>query len=38
MRTLVDIPMSIAAEKIVVHMDIVITGVNKPVDIPSVGL
>jgi len=38
MRTLVDMPMSIAGEKIVMHMDIVITGVNKPVDIPSVGL
>jgi hypothetical protein len=38
MRTLVDMPMSIAGEKIAMHMDIVITGVNKPVDIPSVGL
>ena len=38
LMTLVDMPMSIAGEKIVMHMDIVITGVNKPVDIPSVGL
>jgi hypothetical protein len=38
MRTLVDMPMRIAGAKIVMHMDIAITGVNKPVDIPSVGL
>jgi hypothetical protein len=37
MRTLVDLPMNIAGERIVVHMDLVITGIDKPVDIPSVG-
>jgi hypothetical protein len=30
-------PMKIAGETIVMHMDLVITRVNKPVDIPSVG-
>jgi hypothetical protein len=37
MRTLIDMPMKVAGETIVMHMDLVITGVNKPVDIPSVG-
>jgi hypothetical protein len=37
MRTLVDMPMSIAGQKITMHIDLVITGVNKPVSIPSVG-
>jgi hypothetical protein len=35
MRTLVDMPMNVVGQKIVMHM--VITGVNKPVSIPSVG-
>jgi hypothetical protein len=37
MRTLVDLPMKIAGERIVMHMDIVFTGVDKRVDIPAVG-
>lgn len=37
MRTLVDLPMQVAGQKIVMHMDLVLTGVNKPVPIPSVG-
>lgn len=37
MRTLIDMPMSIVGQKIVMHMDLVITGVNKPVSFPSVG-
>lgn len=37
MRTLVDMPMSIASQKITMHIDLVITGVNKRVSIPSVG-
>jgi hypothetical protein len=37
MRTLIDLPMEFADQKIVMHMDIVLTAVNKPVDIPSVG-
>lgn len=37
MRTLVDMPMHVAGETITMHMDLVITGVNKPVSIPSVG-
>ena len=37
MRTLVDMPMNVVGQKIVMHMDLVITGVNKPVSIPSVG-
>ena len=37
MRTLVDLPMKVGDQKIVMHMDIVLTGVNKPVAIPSVG-
>jgi hypothetical protein len=37
MRTLIDMPISIVGQKIVMHMDLVITGVNKPVAIPSVG-
>jgi hypothetical protein len=37
MRTLVDLPMKIAGEKIVMHMDLVLTGVDEPVVIPAVG-
>ena len=37
MRTLVDMPMSIAGQTIVLHIDLVITRVNEPVAIPSVG-
>ena len=37
MRTLVDMPMNVVGQKIVMHMDLVITGVNKPVSVPSVG-
>jgi hypothetical protein len=37
MRTLVDMPMKIAGQTIVMHIDLVITGVNEPVSIPSVG-
>ena len=37
MRTLIDMPISVAGQKITLHMDLVITGVNKPVSIPSVG-
>jgi hypothetical protein len=37
MRTLVDMPMKIAGQSIVMHIDLVITGVNKRVAIPSVG-
>lgn len=36
-RTLIDMPMRIAGETIVMHVDLVITGVNRPVAIPSVG-
>lgn len=36
MRTLIDMPMHVAGETITMHMDLVITGVNKPVSIPSV--
>jgi hypothetical protein len=31
-------PLKVVGRKIVMHMDLVITGVNKPVSIPSVGL
>ena len=37
MRTLIDMPMRIAGQTIVMHVDLVITGVNRPVAIPSVG-
>ena len=37
MRTLVDMPMKIAGQAIVMHIDLVITAVNEPVAIPSVG-
>ena len=37
MRTLVDMPMKIAGQTMVMHIDLVITGVNQPVAIPSVG-
>jgi two-component system, OmpR family, phosphate regulon response regulator PhoB len=37
MRTLIDMPMKIAGQTIVMHVDLVITGVNRPVAIPSVG-
>ena len=37
MRTLVDMPMKIAGQTIVMHIDLVITGVNEPVAIPSAG-
>jgi hypothetical protein len=37
MRTLIDMPMHIAGETITMHIDLVITEVNKPVAIPSVG-
>jgi hypothetical protein len=37
MRTLVDMPMKIAGQTIVMHIDLVMTGVNEPVSIPSVG-
>ena len=37
MRTLIDMPMHIAGETITMHIDLVITEVNKPVSIPSVG-
>jgi hypothetical protein len=36
-RTLVDMPMKIAGQTIVMHIDLVITGVDKPVAMPSVG-
>jgi len=29
--------MNVVGQKIVMHMDLVITGVNKPVSLPSVG-
>ncbi|HLM93391.1 MAG TPA: hypothetical protein VK273_06245 [Gaiellaceae bacterium] len=37
MRTLIDMPMKIAGQTIVMHIDLVITAVNRPVAIPSVG-
>jgi hypothetical protein len=37
MRTLIDMPMKIASQTIVMHIDLVITAVNRPVAIPSVG-
>lgn len=37
MRTLIDMPMKIAGQTIVMHIDLVITEVNEPVAIPSVG-
>jgi len=37
MRTLIDMPMKIAGEKIVMHVDLVVTEVDQPVAIPSVG-
>jgi hypothetical protein len=37
MRTLVDMPMKIAGQTIVMHIDLVVTGVNEPVAIPSAG-
>jgi hypothetical protein len=37
MRTSVDMPMKIAGQTIVMRIDLVITGVNEPVAIPSVG-
>lgn len=37
MRTLIDMPVSIVGQKITMHMDLVITGVNTHVSIPSVG-
>ena len=37
MRTLIDMPISVAGQKITLHMDLVITGVNQPVSIPAVG-
>jgi hypothetical protein len=30
-------PLNVVGQKIVMHMDLVITGVNKPLSIPSVG-
>jgi hypothetical protein len=33
----IDMPMKIAAQTIVMHIDLVITVVNRPVAIPSVG-
>jgi hypothetical protein len=36
MRTLIDMPMHIAGETITMHIDLVITEVNKPVSIPPV--
>jgi hypothetical protein len=37
MRTLVDLPLKVADEKVVMHIDLLLTGVDKPVAIPSVG-
>jgi len=37
MRTLIDMLMKIAGQTIVMHIDLVITAVNRPVAIPSVG-
>ncbi|MEO8290799.1 MAG: hypothetical protein ABI649_07365 [Gaiellaceae bacterium] len=37
MRTLVDMPVKLAGEKITLHMDIVITAVDEPVALPSPG-
>lgn len=37
MRTLVDLPMEVAGRRYAMHMDLVITRVNEPVAIPSVG-
>ena len=37
MRTSVDMPMKIAGQTIVMHIDFVITGGNEPVAIPSIG-
>jgi hypothetical protein len=37
MRTLVDMPMNVVGQKIVMHMDLIITGVDKPLSIPAVG-
>jgi hypothetical protein len=37
MRTLVDMPIEFIGEKVVMHMDIVITGIDKRVPVPSVG-
>jgi hypothetical protein len=37
MRTLVDLPMKVGDQTMVMHMDLVVTGVNKRVAIPSVG-
>lgn len=37
MRTLIDMPVSVVGQKITMHVDLAITGVNKRVAIPSVG-
>ena len=37
MRTLVDMPIDVLGQKIVFHVDLVLTGVNERVAIPSVG-
>jgi hypothetical protein len=37
MRTLVDMPIDVLGQKIVFHVDLVLTGVNEPVAIPSAG-
>jgi hypothetical protein len=37
MRTLVDVPVHVAGEKITLHMDIVITAVDEPVAFPRLG-
>ena len=36
MRTLIDMPIHVAGETITMHIDLVITGVDEPVSIPSV--
>lgn len=37
MKTLIDLPMEAGGQKIVMHLDLVLTGVDEPVAIPSVG-
>ena len=37
MRTLIDMPIEFTGQKVVMHMDLVITGVDRRVPIPSVG-
>jgi hypothetical protein len=37
MRPLIDMPIQFSGQKVVMHMDIVITGIDKRVPISSVG-